>query len=117
MAGDEEGGAAGGQDAEPVPQLVAQHRVLADGGLVENQHLRLADQGARQRGAAALAAGQVRDELAGRVAQADRVEGVLGGGLAETVQGGEVAGVLPRGEIVVDAHLLSQIADLAAQRR
>ncbi len=46
VGGDEEGGAAVGGDAvEEVPQVAAEDRVEADGGLVEDEQVRGAEQG------------------------------------------------------------------------
>ena len=44
VAGDEQGRAGGGQRGEGRPEVAAQHRVEADGRLVQHQHLRLAEQ-------------------------------------------------------------------------
>ena len=106
-----------GQRAELRPQLVAQHRVLADGRLVEHQQLGLADHRAGQRGPAALAAGEGADELVGGVGEPDVADRLVGVGRAEPVERGEVAGVLPHRQVGVDAGRLGEVADLAPQRR
>jgi hypothetical protein len=102
---------------EAVPQLDAEHRVQPDGRLVEDQHLGTADQGAGERGTAHLAAGEVAHELAGRVAESDLGDGGVRLASTHAVQRGEVAGVLPHGEVLVHARGLGDVADAAAERR
>ena len=94
MAGHQQRGAATGQGVELRPQVGAQHRVQADRPLVENQEVGLADQGAGQRHPGALAAGQVAAVSAGLVAQADPVDGLVGGAGIDPVQSGEVPHVV-----------------------
>ena len=52
---------AGGQAAEQLPQVAAQHRVEPDGRLVEHQQLGLAEQGRGERDPGLLAAGEPAD--------------------------------------------------------
>ena len=116
VAGHEQCAAAAGEVVEALPELLAQQRVLAYRGLVEDQQLRPAEQGAGQGGPAVLAARQRPDELAGRRGQADVPDdpghvGVIGA----CVQGGEVPDVLPDREVGVNARRLGDIADTAAQ--
>ena len=79
---------------EQPPEVVAQHRVQPDGGLVEHQQLGLADQRAGERGPALLPAGEPPDQVAAAVGQADRVERPRRALGRDAEHGGEVAGVL-----------------------
>ena len=54
-----------GEPMEEVPELRAEHGVEADRGLVEDDQLRSAEQGDRQRGARPLAAREAADDLVG----------------------------------------------------
>ena len=62
-----------------------------------------------------LAAGEVADQLAGGVGEADVGERGVRLPRAHAVQRGEVADVLPHGQVVVDARRLGDVADAVAQ--
>ena len=60
------------QPVEERPQVPAQHRVEADGRLVEDQQVGVAEQGDGEAGAAALAAAEVADHLVAVVGRGRR---------------------------------------------
>ena len=62
VARDEQRRPVGGERAEHLPEVAAQHRVEADGRLVEHEQLRAADERRRKRDARALTAGQPVDD-------------------------------------------------------
>ena len=65
-------GAVVGEPVEQRPQVAAQHRVEADGGLVEHQQVGAAEQGDREAGPGALAAAEPADHLVGVVGRGRR---------------------------------------------
>ncbi len=123
MRGDEEGGAAvGGEGVEELPQVAAEDGVQADGGLVEDEEFRGAEQGHREGDPAALAAGEVAGEGVGAGGEADVLDdagdglaAAGAGGPAGVQDGGEVVEVLADGEVVVYGRVLGHIADAGAQ--
>jgi hypothetical protein len=78
------------------------------GRLVEQQHVRLADQGAGQRGAPRLAAGEVREQPRSVKLQArqHRVEPVALGGVAQAFRN-----VALHGRVAGDGRFLRQVGD------
>jgi hypothetical protein len=59
VAGDQQGGAAGGEPVELFPQVHPQHRVQPDGGLVEYQQVGVGHQCAGQRHPGTLTTGKI----------------------------------------------------------
>ena len=118
VAGDQHRGAGLGEPVEGLPQLDAQHRVEADGGLVEDQQRRFAEQRDGQRDPAS--AGRRR---AGRrcwsrwLVEGDGLDALVDPVGADAEDPGEEAEVLGDGEVVVHAGLLGDVADLVAQGR
>ena len=116
VAGDQHRGALVGQPVEHRPQVAAQHRVEADGGLVEHEQLRLAEQRDRQGGPRLLAAGEVgrprcRDGCPRSTASTHRA--TSSPSMAEHAC--EEAQVLRDGEVVVHARRLGDVADPVPQ--
>ena len=77
VAGDEDRRAGGGEAPEVGPELDAQRRVDADGRLVEEEHLRLVHERAREREPAAHAAGELQRGRPLPVAQLHEVEDAI----------------------------------------
>ena len=74
---DEQRRAAVRELVEEVPQVAAQHRVEADGGLVEHEHVGLVEERRRERDARLLPAREPPDEPPGRVGEPDAVDHVV----------------------------------------
>ena len=66
-----------GEAVEELPEVAAEHRVEADGRLVEDEQLRVAEQRGRERDARALAAGEARDDAVGVLVERDVVDRAL----------------------------------------
>ena len=123
VGGDQQGGAAvGGEGVEELPQVAAQDGVEADGGLVEDQQFRGAEERDREGDPAALAAGEVPGEgvgVGGEVHVGDGAFDVLvpvsGGGPAGVEDRREVGQVLSDRQVVVDGGVLGDVADAGAQ--
>ena len=123
VGGDEERRAAGGGDGvEEVPQVAAQDGVEADGGFVEHQEFRGAEEGDGQGDAAALAAGEVAGEGVGVGGEVDVGDGAgdvlvaaVGCRAAGVEDRGEVVQVLAGRQVVVDGGGLRDVADAGAQ--
>ena len=94
VAGSQQGGPATGQLGELLRKIHPQYGVEPHRGLVENQQIRLADQGARQRCPGALAAGKVAAEGGSVIAEPDPLDRRIGGLAGHAVQGGEVTNVV-----------------------
>ena len=93
---DEHRGAGVGDPVEQRPQVLAEHRVEADGRLVEHQQLGRAEQRDGQAGAAALPAGEVADDLVAVAAEVDGVDRAVDVVAAGAEHPGEEAEVLGR---------------------
>jgi len=102
---------------EEPPQVTAQDRVQTDGGLVEDEELRFADQGAGEGGPGTLSAREVAGDGAGVAREVDLGEGAVDGIGRGAEHPGEVADVVPDGEVVVEARRLGHVADRATERR
>ena len=116
VAGDDEAAAVGGELVEEPPQVAPQHRVEADGGLVEHQHLGAGQQGDGEGDPAALAAREGVDDpvgLAGEVDLREAAAYVVGAGAEHP---GEEAQVLGHRQVAVHAGRLGDVADAPAQR-
>ncbi len=94
------------------PQVAAEDGVEADGGFVEDEEFRGAEQGDREGDPAALAAGEVAGEGVGVAGEVDVLDGAGdalaaagAGGPAGVQDGGEVVEVLADGEVVVDGRV------------
>ena len=117
VARHEHGGPAVGDPVEQLPQVAAQHRVQADGRLVEHQQVRRTQQGDGQAGAAALPAGQPADHLAAVVVEPDAGDRLVHPGPVHAEDTREEGEVLGDREVVVDARGLGDVADAGPQRR
>ena len=104
-----------GEPSEEVPEVAAQHRVQADGRLVEDEHLGIADQGAGQIGPGLLAAGEVDDERLRVVGEVDIGDGAGHIRLGGAQHPSEVGDVLADGEVLIEAWRLREVADPTAQ--
>ena len=105
-----------GQPVEQRPEVAAQHRVQADGRLVEDEHLGLAQQGDREADPRPLAAAQAADHLAAGPSEVDRGDAaldILGAGAEHPREEAEVLG---DAEVVVHAGGLGDVADPVTQR-
>ena len=117
VAGDEHRRAVVGEPVEQRPQVAAQHRVEADGRLVEHQQVR-ASRAARRRGWPASAGRRRAGRRPGpawsarSTASTRRVHLVA----ADAEHPGEEREVLGDGEVVVHAGGLGDVADPVAQR-
>ena len=117
VAGDEHGLAAVGEPVEERPQVAAQHRVEADGRLVEHQHVGVAEQRDGEAGPGALAAAEVADHLVAVARPGRRRRSASSTSRAvDAEHPGEEAQVLGDGEVVVHARGLGDVADPVAQR-
>ncbi len=120
LRGQEDGDAAGHQVADASPHVPAAARVQCGGGLVEEDHLRAADQGHRQVEPPPHAAGVGRGRLAARLGQVELFE--QPGGKPAAVAPGQVVQirhqqqVLLPGEQVVHRGELAGDADRGAHR-
>ena len=101
--------------AERPPELLAQDRVEADGRLVEDEQVGLAEQRCRQRDARALAAGEAADHLVDVYAEAHGRNRLLDPRARRAEHAGEELEVLAHAEIAVDGRSLGDVADPAAQ--
>ena len=104
-------------ECEHLPEIAAEHGVETDGRLVEDEHVRLAEQCRRERHARALSAERVRTSWS-----ACRPRSTVDRRLVDPVVGRieharEVAQVLARGEVAVDRRRLRHVTDLPSQRR
>ena len=100
-----------GEVAEAGPELAAQHRVEPDGGLVQHQQPRSAEQRGGQRHTRPLAAGEAADRAVGAGGQVDRLDR-LGHALVGCVEHArEVVEVLAGGQVEVDRGRLGDVAD------
>ena len=118
VARDEQRRAAGGELVEEVPEVAAQHRVEADGGLVEHEHLGLAEERRRERDARLLAAREPADETGGRCRRGRRARSPRRRARARDAEHArEVVEVLAHREVGVDRRGLGHVPDAAPQRR
>ena len=118
LGGEDHGGAAVDEGVQHRPQLVAAARVEAGGGLVEEQHFGVADEGGGQVEPTAHSPRVAGHHTVGGVGEGQVVEqlGRPGGRLAtgELVQLTEHHEVLPAGEQRVHGGVLGGEADAAA---
>ena len=120
LRGQQQRGPVGRQRPDDVPHPQPRPRVQAGGGLVEEQHLRPADQAGGQVQAPLHAAGVSLGRPVGRVAQAELLE-QLGGpapglGPAQVIQPPDDLQVLLAGELLLDGGRLAGQPDRPADR-
>jgi hypothetical protein len=129
LGGQQHGGAGVHQLADQRPQVPAAGRVQPGSGLVQEQHLRAADQAGGQVEPSAHAARVGLDLPVGGLSQADARQQLAGAaaGLAarQAVEAADQLDVFPAGEVIVDRgvlasqpdagpHLLGMLADIDA---
>ena len=117
MRGHQQGGAAlVAQAVEDRPELLAEHWVEADGGLVEDEQLRGPEQGDGEVRPRELTAAEAAGELVALADQRDLLDHPLriAGRRAEHAR--EVSEVLEHAEVGVERRRLGRVADAAAQR-
>jgi hypothetical protein len=115
VAAHDEGPAAVGEPAEQAPQVTAQHGVEADGRLVEDEQLRLGEQGRREGDPRLLAAGQAVHSGVRGGGQVDLGQDPVdaGGGRRDHLR--EVLQVAPDGQVGVHRWALRDVADALPQ--
>ena len=120
LGGDEERPALGLEPGELVPDRLAQDRVDARGGLVEQEQRRLVDERAGELEAPLHAAGELAGPAAARLPQLDQLEHLADAPPAapdeHPEQRRDEVDVLVRGEVGVERELLGHVADLLAGR-
>ena len=87
MGGEQDGHAAASRLRQDFPDHAARVGIEAGGGLVEDQHARVGNQGPRDLQAALESAGEALDGLARLFAQAELVEQSLGALCLATLEG------------------------------
>ena len=116
VARDEYGDARVGEVVEGRPQVLPEHRVEPDRGLVEHEQARVAEQRDRQAGARALPTAEVGHHVVGVVDEIDGFDAAAGLGAVDTEHAREEGEVLGDAEVVVHAGCLGHVADPGPQR-
>ena len=119
VARDEQRRAAVGELVEEVPEVAAQHRVEADGGLVEHEHVGLVEERRRERDARPLAAREPPDEPC-RPSSPRPTRSITASTRARGERRGRARSTARFSRTVrsrVDGRRLRHVADPAAQRR
>ena len=112
MTRDQDGGSVTRHSLEAIPELDAQERIDADRGLIEQQQIRLVDEGARQRAPGAHAAAQAADQGLTTVPEVHELER-LAHPVVHAVDGREKAHVFLGRQIGVKRSLLRHVSDLS----
>ncbi|MOA24058.1 hypothetical protein D3C78_1447190 [compost metagenome] len=117
MGAEDDPGALRAQAVQPLVQLDGGDGIEADGGFVEQQQLRLAEQRLGQAEALAHALGVGLHAAPRGVAQTDLFEQVVHLARPRTLEPGEVLQRLAAGQLRVEGHVLRQEADPPAYVR
>ena len=117
LGGEQQGGAAGDETLDHLPHLGAAAGVEPRGGLVEEHHRRVGDEGAGEVQAAAHATGVPAGDAVAGVVEPELHEqlagALLGAGTSEVVEPAHHGEVLEAGQVLVHRGVLARDADLA----